>query len=96
MAIIIGAVAVVTVAVAFGTLAVQRRNATRTIELDRELAMDEAVSGKCAACAGQGYRWTATGGVSAGGGAQTCWRCGGSGLPPTPEDRARFMPSDRP
>lgn len=71
------------------TFLVQRGAAAKMTTLDAELLAVEASSGRCEACAGDGFRVEPS---RRGPVARTCWRCDGSGLPPTQEDRARFMP----
>src|SRR4051794_41880911 len=107
IAVVVGAVVVASTAIALATWLAQRRRATRMVELDRALTRDEAVSGRCGACDGRGYRWTGT----SLGRARPCWRCGGfrlSGdtrkpggvlsacLPPNPPPPARGFSGRRP
>jgi len=85
------AVAVTGLTIAAATLVVQRGAARKMTELDARLTIEEAGSGKCGACDGNGFRWEVTGRFGAGG-ARPCWRCHGTGEPPSDGDRARFMP----
>ena len=74
----VGAVGLLAVGVTF---MLQRRNAHSMVRLDKGLTEKERLSG-CGACDGSGFRWTA---LSPRGGGEpgACWRCQGSGEPPT-------------
>src|SRR3954466_14079414 len=80
LVIVVGAMVAVTVAVA--TRAAQRKTAARMVRLDEELTVKEAETGKCGACVGEGYLFQPLGGVG-GYNRRPCWRCDGTGRPPT-------------
>jgi hypothetical protein len=81
MVVLVVGIVVVGLALAAVTFGLARWAARQDQRIDQELRPEEAVSGRCGACLGRGWRFVAYGHAS---GPGTCWRCGGSGVPPAP------------
>jgi hypothetical protein len=85
---IVAVVAAVSVLVAVLVRRAMRGAASDMVAMNTRLAVREHVTGRCGACEGEGWRWA----PGRGSRSMTCWRCGGTGAPPTDVDRTRFMP----
>lgn len=79
--LVIVAVGAVTIAVVGGMSAQTHRLERRAVAQDQRLAIMEYVSERCEAC--EGSRLIGDG---------PCWRCDGTGRPPTDADRLRYLP----
>lgn len=77
-AAVLGIVVIVGLVLTLATFTTARWAARHDQRLDASLRPLEAVSGRCALCDGQGWRFD--GRIR--GAPGTCWRCDGSGLPP--------------
>lgn len=91
MLVVLGVFALLTLLLVGGVYVAQVRAARQRILQDAELAERESRTHVCMACEGSGYRWEALAARGTGR-PVACWRCGGTGAPPSEEDRARFMP----
>jgi hypothetical protein len=78
--LVLVAVGAVSVAVYGGMAAQTHRLARRAVAQDQRLATMEYVSERCEACEGSRLL-----------GDVPCWRCDGTGRPPTDADRVRYL-----
>jgi hypothetical protein len=81
--IVVGGLVLISVGVAGLTFLMMRKAAAKAADIDRRLRPVEAKTGRCGACDGAGTRIEVVRSrLGASQVQRTCWRCGGSGLPP--------------